>query len=86
MNLTEIDENIKNVFGYLDTIDLSEYINKYKNKTVRELMNTLNNEFPYVDKYSVTLFDGVAEDEFVEYLNGKYHLNIRESVTINYYI
>lgn len=77
---------LQNIFVFLDTIDLTSSIDKYKGKDIGELMEYLSSKYEYKDEYSESLFDVVAEEEFVEYLNNKYNLNIRESVTINYYI
>lgn len=86
LNGKEVEKALENVFNFLDTIDLSKYINKHRYKTVRELMKDLEKDFSYEDKYSKSLFDGVAEDEFVEYLNKKYDMNIKETVVSFYYI
>lgn len=82
----DLNKAMKNVFNFLDTFDLTEYIIEYKNKTVRELMAKLSDEYCYSDEYSSSLFDIISEDEFVEYLNNKYGLNIKETVIIRYYI
>lgn len=82
----DLNKAMKNVFNFLDTFDLTEYIIEYKNKTVRELMVKLSDEYCYSDEYSSSLFDIISEDEFVEYLNNKYGLNIKETVIIRYYI
>jgi len=80
----ECDKAIANVFKYLDGIDLMPYINKFKYRKLDELMAELSRIFPYEDEYSTTLFDAIAEDEFVDYLNKKYDVTISEE-TISYY-
>ena len=80
----EVDKAISNVFQFLNLLDLMPCIKSFENKTIRDLMDSLENEFPYKDEYSATLFDAVAEDEFVDYINKKYNLNIREEVTYYY--
>ncbi len=82
----EIDEALNNVFDYLNTIDLMPYIIKFKNKDIKELMDWLDENFPYKDKYSVDLFDTVSSDEFVDYLNKRYNLKIKETTISFYYI
>ena len=77
---------INNVFSYLDTLDLNPYINTFKNKKVEDLMDKLEVIFPYKDGFSETLFDAIAEDEFVDYLNKKYNLDIREETISCHYI
>lgn len=86
ISVEDLDIALKNIFKFLDTIDLTLSIEKYKGKDIRQLMKYLSSKYNYKDEYSESLFDIVAEDEFVEYINNKYNLNIRESVTINYYI
>lgn len=86
LNLEQVDESLKLVFKYLDTIDLLPYLKKFKRKTVRDMIEELDQKYPYIDKYSKSLFDGVAEDEFVEYLNQRYNLDIRETTVSYYYI
>lgn len=82
----DLDVALQNIFTFLDTINLSVYIEQYKGKDIHELMRYLSSIYEYKDEYSDSLFDVVAVDEFVEYLNNTYNLKIRESVTINYYI
>jgi hypothetical protein len=82
----QVNEALKFVFDYLDKINLSFYLEKFKYKTVREMMDKLNEDYPYNDIYSSYLFDVVAEDEFVSYLKKKYNLNIRETTVTYYYI
>jgi len=82
----DIDKAINSVFSYLDTIDLSSYLSEFKYRTVRELMDKLDGDYPYEDEYSVMLFDAIAEDEFTDYLNLKYHTKIREETISYYYI
>jgi len=50
------DKIIKNVFKYLDTIDLNIYLNQYKNESISTLMFELQKIFKYKDKYSECLF------------------------------
>jgi hypothetical protein len=82
----EVDIAINNVFKYLDTIDLSSYLKEFKYKTIRDMMDKLEEDISYDDDYSNTLFDAVAEDEFVNYLNNKYNLRIQEETVSYYYI
>jgi len=82
----EVDNAICNVFGYLDTINLMPYITQYKGKDIRDLMSKLELEFPYTDKYSETLFDAIAQEEFMDYLNEKYNLKLREITISHTYI
>lgn len=82
----DLDVALQNIFTFLDTIDLSVHIEQYKGKDIHELMRYLSSIYEYKDEYSDSLFDVVAVDEFVDYLNNTYNLKIRESVTINYYI
>jgi len=81
----EIDIAINNVFGYLDTIDLLPYINIFNNSVVWKLMDALSEKYPYKDKYSVTLFDAVTEDEFADYLRDRYKITIREKTETQTY-
>jgi|GEM_PF-4173444 len=86
MNSKDIDKALSNVWHYLDTIDLMPYLKKFENKELHNLIENLNKTFPYKDEWSEILFDAVGEDEFMDYLNEKYNLNIREQWTSNCYI
>lgn len=80
------NEAINNVFKFLDSLDLTNYLKEFKKRTVQELMDKLEKDYPYSDEYSETLFDSVNEIEFVEYLNIKYNLKIKEKLISYYYI
>lgn len=80
------DKNIARVFTFLDTKDLSKFLDKYKGHEVRELMDTLELLFPYKDEKSSSLFDYVAEDEFIMYIGEKYNTRVREQTTVKNYI
>lgn len=80
------NEVINNVFRFLDSIDLTNYLKEFKKRTVQELMDKLETDYPYSDEYSETLFDSVNEIEFVEYLNTRYNLQIKEKLISYYYI
>ena len=82
----EVDKAINNVFNYLNTIDLLPYLKEFKYKDVHDMMDKLEEDYSYNDEYSETLFDAMGEDEFVDYLNSKYNLNIREHTVSYYYI
>jgi len=84
MSYEQYKESIKNVFYYLDTIDLASYLKQFKDKTLYDLINKLEKDFPYSDKYSDFLFACVPEGELMNYLNKKYNLSFHES--IQYYI
>jgi len=86
MNGSEVCKAIANVFKFLDSLDLMPYIKEFEYKEIHDLMDKLEETFPYEDGYSKTLFDAIGDDEFVDYLNNKYNLNIREQEVINYYI
>lgn len=73
---------ISNVFNFLDTIDLTSYLEKYKNKEVYDLQDELEEKYPYQDEYSATLFDCVAVDEFCGYLDKRYGANITSEETV----
>lgn len=81
---------LKRVFDYIDTLPLEEYIERYKGtkKSIRDLMDELSEKYPYEDtKYKIDgLFDVVAEDEFIDFLEKKFNLKIYEKVTIENYI
>lgn len=86
LNMEQVDEALQLAFKYLDTIDLSPYLKRFKRKTIRDLINILDQDYPYDDKYSECLFDCITEDEFVQYLNQKYNLNIKKTMISYYYI
>ncbi|WP_297419361.1 hypothetical protein [Clostridium sp.] len=86
LNCKQVEITQKNVFDYLDTIDLLPYLRKFNNKNIYYLMDKLEELFPFKDEYSESLFDAMGSDEFVEYLNNKYNLNIHEEVVCSYYI
>ena len=69
LNYEQCKETMNNVFGYLDTINLLPYLDSFKCSTVRDMMDKLEKDYPFKDKYSETLFDAIAEDEFVDYFN-----------------
>ncbi|MFC0903924.1 hypothetical protein ACFHWD_04360 [Clostridium sp. MT-14] len=80
------DRNIQNVYNYLDTISLDKYLKKYNNKSIYELMEILEHDYVYQDKYSTSLFDYVAEDEFIYYLRKRYlDIKIHEDIQITHY-
>lgn len=79
-------EPVNNVFRYLNTIELKSYLKDFEDKTIKDLMDKLELDFPYEDEHSESLFDSVAEDEFVDYLNERYNLNIKETIVSYYYI
>lgn len=80
------DAAINNVFTFLDTIDLKPYLNQFKNKTIKELMDKLESDYPYTDDSSESLFDYVSEDEFIYYLIEKYKIKIKEHIEVKNYI
>ncbi len=86
LNRNQVKKAINNVTNYLDTINLLPYLKEFKNKTVRDMMDKLEENISYKDEYSVTLFDCIGEDEFVDYLNKRYNLNIEETTVSYYYI
>lgn len=86
LNSKQFHEALNNVFKFLDNIDLRPYIIQFKHETVYDLMEVLNKNYPYKDQYSEFLFDAVNESEFVDYLNERYGLNIRETTVSYYYI
>lgn len=82
-NQIRSEQAMKNIYTYLDTIDLFEHIQKFKYKKLYKFMNYLENKFSYKDEYSSSLFDWIGEEEFAEYLN-KRGIKIKE-VTDTYY-
>lgn len=86
--IQDINKTIANVFKFLDTIELKDYLAKYKNtnKTIQDLMDELSEEYPYKDIEVNGLFDAIAEDEFIDYLKDRYSIRIYESVIVNNYI
>lgn len=80
------DEKVARVFSFLDSKDLSGFIDKYKGHEVEELMEVLEMLFNYTDEDSCSLFDYVAEDEFIIYIRERYKASIKEEVTIKNYI
>jgi predicted HTH domain antitoxin len=84
LSAKEASEAVKNVYKYLNDIDLMPYLIEYEGKELYELMQELAEIFLYRDQYSETLFDAVTEDEFTWYLNEKYGLNIQEEIISSY--
>lgn len=82
----QVKKVINNVTDYLNTIDLIPYLEKFKGKTVKDMMDKLEEEYPYTDEYSEILFDVISEEDFADYLNNRYGLNIRETTVTYYYI
>lgn len=86
MNNEEINVAIKNVYSFLDKIDLKPYIKEYKSKNIREMMDKLEEAYIYVDNYSVSLFDTVSVDEFVIYLENRYDVKVNVETEVVYRI
>ena len=86
MNNEEINVAIKNVYSFLDKIDLKPYIKEYKSKNIREMMDKLEEAYIYVDNYSVSLFDTVSVDEFVIYLENRYDMKVNVETEVVYRI
>lgn len=73
------------VFNYLDTLDIQPYLTEFRGEKLYLLMEKLEEVYPYKDEYSESLFDGIDEYEFSEYLNSKYpNMNVYETC-IRYY-
>jgi len=84
LNSKEVDEVLDNVFTYLNKIDIKPYIKKFNDKPIDDLMKALEIDFPYKDKYVESLFDAVAEDEFIGYLRKRYKNIYTQESTITY--
>lgn len=84
LTFKESQEAMEMVFKFLDSIDILPYIEEFKGQKLSDMMDKLEEDYPYKDKYSSCLFDAITNDEFAKYLNKRYNLKIEE-VTITYY-
>ena len=86
MNKKETNEAVKNVYSFLDKIDLKPYINDYKSKNIVEMMDRLEELYFYRDNYSLSLFDTVSVDEFIIYLENRYDTDFSVETEVIYKI
>lgn len=79
------EEARHNVFKFLDTKELIYDISKAQEHhySVHELMDYLEEKYPYKDKFSDTLFDCIDQGNFIEYIEERYEIKAIEQ--INYY-
>lgn len=88
MSLNKDEERtaIMKVVIYLNEINLLPYLEKFKGKTVRDMMDKLEKDYPYEDEYSKSLFHVFNESNFVYHLNITYELNLKETTVTGYFI
>lgn len=86
MNKEETREAVKNVYSFLDKIDLRPYIKEYKSKNIIEMMDRLEELYFYRDDYSLSLFDAVSVDEFIIYLENRYDTDFSVETEVIYKI
>lgn len=86
MNKEETREAVKNVYSFLDKIDLRPYIKEYKSKNIIEMMDRLEELYFYRDNYSLSLFDAVSVDEFIIYLENRYDTDFSVETEVIYKI
>lgn len=86
LNKDEERKAIMKIIVYLDKINLLPYLERFKGKTVRNMMDKLEKDYPYKDKYSKSLFNVFNENNFVYYLNTTYKLNLEETTVTGYFI
>lgn len=74
------------VFAFLDKINLEPYIEmaKANDWVVEDMMDILEEEYPYKNKYVSSLFDSITQDEFMNYLTKRYRIHFREIVTYRF--
>lgn len=77
----EVDDEMKIIIKKLNTIDFSEDIKSFKDKSILDLILFINKKYPYKDEHCDELLECLTEDEIIDYLKEKYDIKTRN---VNY--
>ena len=90
MSMKEINDLMIQEFAFLDTKDLTPLLEKFKNSTLDEFMDRVEQiyEKEYLKKYpnDSYLFNAIDKYDFEIYLKDKYKINKRSEIIENIYI
>lgn len=86
--LAEIERTMKVNTDYLDTLDLTPYLQQ--GQELYNVMSAIQDDFNDDPNMPAEMcgepFEFLSEYEFGEYLNQRYGLTIREEVEVRYYL